>query len=150
MKPTEITTEFAIKSYVEPARSHGEATVRIRVGTIQKELGWTNRTPSIYSTLCSHPFQREAGLELLEKRGGPASGGPSTTVEFIYRVLDSRGSPSASETIIPNGEGMLELYGILADAYRQLGGGEQYLKGEREGLKFPAEEYPDEAERERA
>ncbi len=141
MKPTDITTRFAIKSYVEPARSKGETTVRIRVGKIQKELGWTNRTPSVFSTLKSEPFQREAGLELIERRGGPASGGPSTTVEFIYRILNSSGS-SAVESIIPNGGGIMDLYGIGREVFKQLGGGEAYLLREREELQFPAEGYP--------
>ena len=130
-KPTEETTRYAIKAYVEPARERGEDTVRIRVGQIQKELGWTNRTPSVFSTLKSQPFQQEAGVELLEKRGGPASGGPSTTVEFIYRVLDSTDVRTEPKKPIPSGQGLMELYGIFRDVYASFGGGEAYLEAER-------------------
>ena len=42
MTLTEQTKKYAIQSYVESARQKGEHTIRIRVGTIQKELGWTN------------------------------------------------------------------------------------------------------------
>lgn len=147
MKPTDITTGFAIKSYVEPARRRGDDTVRIRVGKIQRELGWTNRTPSVFSTLKSKPFQQEAGVELIEKRGGPASGGPSTTVEFVYRILNSARGP-APESIVPNGIGIMDLYGIGAEAFKQLGGGEAYLRREREELRFPAEGYPQSGESE--
>ncbi len=139
MKPTDRTKEHVITTYVRPARLRGEATVQVRVGNVQKELGWTNRTPSVFSTLLSREFQQEAGLQLIEKRGGPASGGPSTTVQFVYKILDlnsEAGKPSA-----PSAKGLrlLDLYGIGTEAYAQLGGGEEYLKREREALQFPAE-----------
>jgi hypothetical protein len=133
MTPTEATKKHVIATYVEPARLRGEKTIQIRVGNVQKELGWTNRTPSVYSTLSSQPFQKEAGLELVEKRGGPPSGGPSTTVQFVYRLLDKPdASASPNKKATPNGAGLLELYGILADTYRRLGGAEAFHKAERD------------------
>lgn len=150
MAPTDLTKKHVIATYVTPARLKGEKTIQVRVGNVLKELGWTNRTPSVFSTLSSQAFQREAGLELIEKRGGPASGGPSTTVQFVYRVLGSANEPDAPERVVPNGSGLLELYGILADAYKQLGGGEEYLRRERAGLRFPTEEYPRKREQETA
>lgn len=131
MALTNITKKHVIDKYVRPARFKGERIVQIRVGNVVKELGWTNRTPSVFSTLSSRKFQREAGLELIEKRGGPASGGPSTTVQFIYRILGFEGETNAPQTAIPNGAGLLGLYGILADPFRELGGGESFLKEER-------------------
>jgi hypothetical protein len=131
MTLTEQTRKFAIQSYVEPARRSGEQTVRIRVGTIQKELGWTNRTPSVCSTLSSQPFQREAGIELIEKRGGPASGGPSTTVEFIYRILGNGKDPQPAENQ-PGGTKLESLFGICRGTFAALGGGEEFLRRERE------------------
>jgi hypothetical protein len=127
------TKEHVIKTHVEPARTKGEKTLQIRVGNVLKELGWSNRTPSVFSTLSSRAFQRQAGLELIEKRGGPASGGPSTTVQFVYRILDEDGrSSSFAAKPIPNGAGLEKLYGILADEFAALGGGEAFLKSERE------------------
>src|SRR5450755_2467589 len=131
MKPTEITKSHVIATYVNPARLRGERTVDVRVGNLQKELGWTNRTPSVYSTLVSKDFQQEAGLELIEKKGGPPSGGPSTTWQFTYRVLPENERNAGAAKVVPNGAGLMELYGILADAYKSLGGGEAYLKAER-------------------
>ncbi len=134
MKPTEQTREHVIAKYVRPARLNGESIVQVRVGTVQKELGWTNRTPSVFSTLLSREFQQEAGLELIERKGGPPSGGPSTTVQFVYRVLkdgDRSASPQSVSKPSPNGAGLMALYGILADTFKQLGGGEAYLKEER-------------------
>jgi hypothetical protein len=132
VKPTDLTKRHVIATYVEPARKSGVDTIRVKVGSVQKELGWTNRTPSVFSTLSSRDFQEEAGVELIEKTGGPASGGPSTTVQFVYKVLDQQpaNSPKAAKPT-PNGAGLEKLYGILADSYAELGGGEAYLKAER-------------------
>jgi hypothetical protein len=135
MTPTDITKKHVIATYVTPARMRGEKIVQIRVGNVVKELGWTNRTPSVFSTLSSQAFQREAGLELVEKRGGPASGGPSTTVQFVFRLLDeatARQISQASGQPIQNGAGLEKLYGIFKDVYAEFGGGEAYLKAERD------------------
>jgi hypothetical protein len=132
MKPTELTKQYVISNYVNPARLKGEKTIQVRVGNLQKELGWTNRTPSVFSTLLSKDFQQEAGVELIEKRGGPPSGGPSTTWQFLFRVVDEADPASPASKVVPNGEGLMALYGIFADAYKQLGGGEEYLRRERE------------------
>ena len=78
MAPTDVTKKHVIANYVKPALLKGEKTIHVRVGNVLKELGWTNRTPSVFSTLSSQTFQQEAGLELIEKRGGPPSGGPSS------------------------------------------------------------------------
>jgi hypothetical protein len=132
MKPTEQTKKHVISAYVEPARKKGEKTIQVRVGNIQKELGWTNRTPSVFSTLSSREFQQEAGVALIEKIGGPPSGGPSTTVQFVYRVLDSSQMPQSAEQHSANGSALLGLYGICSDTFKALGGGEEFLRRERE------------------
>jgi hypothetical protein len=132
MKPTEQTKKHVISTYVNPARLRGEKTFHLRVGNVQKELGWTNRTPSVFSTLLSKDFQQEAGVELIEKSGGPPSGGPSTTWQFVFRVVGEGEASAPAAKVIPNGEGLMDLYGIFADAYKQFGGGEEYLRRERE------------------
>jgi hypothetical protein len=132
MKPTEQTKQYVISTYVNPARLKGEKTIQLRVGNIQKELGWTNRTPSVFSTLSSKDFQQEAGVKLIEKSGGPPSGGPSTTWQFVFRVLNQTVKAAPTAKVVPNGEGLMDLYGIFAGAYKQLGGGEEYLRRERE------------------
>lgn len=143
MSLAETTKRHVITKYVDPARSRGQERVEVRVGNVVKELGLSNRTPSVFSTLSSQNFQREAGLELLEKRGGPASGGPSTTVQFVYRVLGRRTSQEHTKSA----NDLMSLYGIGADVFQQLGGGDEYLRRERESLQFPAEGRPRKAER---
>ena len=134
MKPTEQTRMHVISTYVRPARLKGEKTIQVRVGNVQKELGWTNRTPSVFSTLSSKEFQQEAGVELIEKRGGPPSGGPSTTWQFVFRVLNEPiGSPSAPRQSPAEG-GLLALYGICAEMYREAGGAEAFIRSQRENF----------------
>jgi hypothetical protein len=135
MAPTDITKNHVIRNYIEPARLRGEKTVTVRVGKVLKELGWTNRTPSVFSTLSSQPFQREAGVVLLERKGGPASGGPSTTVQFVYGLNEEGPAgqiegPGAGNP--PSVTSLLNLYGIFADGYRELGGAEAFMKQERD------------------
>jgi hypothetical protein len=135
MNPTQITQKHVIETYVKPARQRGDRIVQVRVGNVVKELGWTNRTPSVFSTLSSQAFQRHAGLELVEKLGGPASGGPSTTVQFVFRILNEGPSEHLSPPLkrpVQDGSGLEKLYGIFKDVYAAFGGGEAYLKAERE------------------
>jgi hypothetical protein len=143
VKPTEQTKRHVITTYVTPARMKGEKTVQVRVGNVQKELGWTNRTPSVYSTLLSKDFQREAGVELIEKSGGPPSGGPSTTWQFVFHVLDKDTASSAKS--VPSEEGLMSLYGICAETFKELGGGEEFLRREREWGPDAWERYKTEA-----
>ncbi len=134
MKPTEQTKKHLISTYVKPARLKGEKTIQVRVGNIQKELGWTNRTPSVFSTLLSKDFQQEAGVELIEKRGGPPSGGPSTTWQFVFRVLGEAEKTAPAEKAAPGKGGLLALYGVCADMYREVGGAEAFIRSERENF----------------
>lgn len=46
--------------------------------------------------------------------------------------------------VVPNGSGLLGLKGILSDAFLQLGGGEAYLKAEREWGPDPWERLAEE------
>ena len=143
MSLSDATKRHVITRYVNPARSRGEKRLEVRVGNVMKELGWTNRTPSVFSTLSSRSFQREAGLELIEKHGGPPSGGPSTTVQFVYRVLGAR---DKAERDTRAGNDLMDLYGVGADVFRRLGGGREYLERERESLLFQAESQPQKVE----
>jgi hypothetical protein len=77
-------------------------------------------------------FQQEAGVQLIEKVGGPPSGGPSTTVQFVYRVLGEGESANRTPDVIPDGEGLMALYGLCAETFKALGGGEEFLRRERE------------------
>lgn len=132
MKPTEQTKLHVIATYVIPARQRGEKTIQVGVGKVQKELGWTNRTPSVYSTLSSKEFQDAAGVALIEKVGGPPSGGPSTTWKFVYRVLGDAENATTVDEAAGSGSSLMDLYGLCAETFNALGGGEDFLRRERE------------------
>jgi hypothetical protein len=133
MTVTETTKGHVIRNYIEPARLRGETTVQVRVGNVLKELGWTNRTPSVFSTLSSQPFQREAGVELIEKKGGPASGGPSTTVQFTYRLRQSPSSDDSGPRKPKTGVlSLMDLYGIFKGGYDDVGGSDAFMSIERD------------------
>jgi len=149
MKPTEQTKLHVISTYVIPARKRGEKTIQVGVGKVQKELGWTNRTPSVYSTLSSKEFQAAAGVALIEKLGGPPSGGPSTTWRFVYQVLDETGSGTAVDEAVGNRSSLMDIYGLCAETFNALGGGEEFLRRERKWGPDVWERYETE-ERERS
>lgn len=134
-----MTDSERVRSYVkdhciDPARRAGAVTVTVRAGEVHRALKWDlKKVPQVCSALSTRKFLRSAGVELVAKKGPPS--GQSTTVEFTFRLLNDNQdtfSPRKTEKPIPNGAGLMELYGILADTFRELGGGEAYLKAERD------------------
>jgi hypothetical protein len=65
-------------------------------------------------------------------------------VHFVYRILRQDESPQKVNS--EDGD-LMSLYAIGRDVFRELGGGEEYLKRERESLQFPLEGPPRKAER---
>lgn len=119
-----------LSTYVGPAKVRGENTIRIKAGDVHRDLHWVNRVPSVCTTLGSKKFQRETGLELIERQGPPS--GMGTRAVFTYRLSGEKQSAP------PGRKGSLleALYGTQADVYRQLGGGGKFIRGEREQLHF--------------
>ena len=118
--------EHARHEYIEPARRRGDSTVRIVAGDVQKAVRLVNRTALVCQALRSHKFIEENHLAL-EKWDGPPSG-MSTTVTFTYRLAGPR--PAGGE---PPGESpLLRLWGIGKEVFRSLGGGEAFIRSERE------------------
>lgn len=118
--------DYARRYFLEPARKRNESTVRIVAGEIHKGLGLQNRVPAICQALKSRKFQDENRM-VLEKSEGPPSG-MSNRMTFIYRFLESDSS-GAEEPARSAFEGMR---GIAKDVFRELGGGEAFLKSERD------------------
>jgi len=123
-------------TYLDPARQRGESTVRIKAGDVHRDLHWSNRVPSVCTTLSSQKFQRETGLELVSKDGPPS--GYSTTVVFTYNLAPRSTAVQQQE----RKKSRLEaLYGTLSDVFKELGGGEHFLRSEREKLHFLKEDH---------
>jgi hypothetical protein len=80
--------EFAIDTYIEPARAEGLRAVGVRAGDIDKALGYRyRRLPLICAALRSQKFLTQAHVKLVQESGPP--GGASTTTTFHYELLPS-------------------------------------------------------------
>jgi 5-methylcytosine-specific restriction enzyme B len=116
--------EHLKKQFLEPARLRGEITVRIVAGDIHKGLGLRNQVPNVCQVLRSQKFLNENRL-VLEKFEGPPSG-LGTTATFTYRLAAEGASQQEQESLF------LRLRGIAKDTFASLGGGEKFIRGERE------------------
>jgi hypothetical protein len=122
--------KHVLENYVEPARKNGHGLIEVRAGEVHRALGWKNRVASVCTTLESQKFQRENHLFLC-KTSGPASG-RSTTVSFAYQILDPDKPTPKPQVNHKRGEKLMALYGLCAETFRDLGGGEEFLRRERE------------------
>jgi hypothetical protein len=136
MNASDHVRAYVRTHYIAPARKAGLSTVRVRAGEVHKALQWDlRRVPQVCAALSTRKFLESANLELLKKSGPPS--GQSTTVEFTFRLLDEeKTQPPTKRTVLPSGpvkdgSGLEALYGILEEEFKDLGGGEAYLKAER-------------------
>lgn len=146
MNLSESVLQFVQESYVRPARRQSRPTIEIKAGEIHAGLRWSRRVPLVCAALNSRKLQRAAGLELIEKLGPPS--GQSTTMVFRYRVLpptEIESVPKSSQPAKPQG-GLLALYGICADMYREVGGAEAFIRSQRENFGSIVPVLPDRAE----
>jgi hypothetical protein len=116
--------EFVRREYIEPAIRRGEATIEILVGDIHRRMHLQNLAPNVCQALSGRKFLQENHL-ILEKRDGPPSG-LGTTVKFVYRVACPPDVPIRKESPL------IGLRGIARDIFRDLGGGEAFIRKERE------------------
>jgi hypothetical protein len=125
--------DYARRVYIEPARARRQSTVRVVAGEVQKAVHLSNRVSLVCQALKSHKFLTENHL-LLEKWEGPPSG-MSTTVTFTYRVLDTVQQPSTRPEEWP----FKKLRGVAKEVFGSLGGGEAFLRKEREKFHGPGD-----------
>jgi hypothetical protein len=132
---TDKVREYARREYIEPARQHGEISVRIVAGDVHKALGLHNRSPQVCSALRSQKFLEENHLALVKAEGPP--GGMSTTMTFTYRFLDIEKSGQDAKA-----DPLDRLWGIGKEVFRDLGGGEGFIRSERESFYGSKKEHP--------
>jgi hypothetical protein len=127
---TDQIRDYARRQYIEAARRRRETVIQIVAGDVHKALGLSNRVPVVCNALSSKSFL-EANKIVLERREGPPSG-LSTTVRFTYRFLgkngDAPGPPSP----------FLGLRGAAKQVFQALGGGEAFIRRERDQFDKPA------------
>jgi len=108
--------------YVRPARSRRQATFRVVVGDVHRALRLNNRVPLVCNALASRRFLEENSLRLLGRTGPPS--GQSTTVELTFELLNPDRPIAAMESL-------RVLRGAGKKVFRELGGGEKFLRDER-------------------
>ena len=118
--------EYVRREYVEPALSRGEGEIRVRVGDVHRQMAMKNRVPLVCQALQSEIFLKENNL-ILEKKEGPPSG-LSTSVVLTYRPSRMPKDDRPRERFA----GLLRLKGIGKEVFASLGGGENFLRKERE------------------
>ncbi|MGO9009636.1 MAG: hypothetical protein ACLQPN_05995 [Bryobacteraceae bacterium] len=125
-KEADRIRQYLKQRYVDTARIQGVTVVRIVAGAIHKELGLRNRVPNVCQVLGSPKFLNENQL-VLEKFEGPPSG-LGTTATFTYRLMANSGPAPEKESLL------LRLRGIAKETFAKLGGGEKFIRGERESF----------------
>jgi hypothetical protein len=116
--------DYARQQYIDPARRRGEQTVRIVAGEVHRALRLNNLVPAVCSALRGKRFLTDNNLRL-EKTEGPPSG-MSTTVVFTYHIEGTQPRDKTSKSKF------LQARGIAKEVFQALGGGEAFLKAERD------------------
>jgi hypothetical protein len=122
---SDAVRKYATDKYVRPIRRQGGRTLSINAGEVHKAVALRNRVPLVCQALESNKFLKANELKLISKTG-PASG-QSTTVTYTYEFIDT-------EADSPTKDAWARLRGALKNVYAELGGGEQYLRVERENF----------------
>lgn len=122
---TDRVREYARTKYVEPARRRGDSIVEIISGDVVRGLHLMNLTPLVCQALKSNKFLDSNELKI-EKIDGPPSG-LGNNVKFTYRL------GAAPESDKERGDSaFLRARGVAKDVFQSFGGGEAYLRAERE------------------
>jgi hypothetical protein len=122
---------YGKEKYVVPARRRKEKRFSIRAGDVVRELGISGCAPAVCSALKTREFLKHNDLRMVECIG-PKSG-QSTTVIYTYEFVETR--PHSA----PKEDPWMRLRGALKEVYAEAGGGEAYLRAERESFYAPKE-----------
>jgi hypothetical protein len=122
----EAIRSYAEREYVEPARRKGAQRLQIIAGDVHRGMRLRNRVPNVCSVLGSRIFLERNALAIEEVSGPPS--GMGTRVTYTYRLLEDRGAAADTNEALAFGK----LRGLLKEGFRSLGGGETFLRRERE------------------
>jgi hypothetical protein len=126
-KTSDRIRDHGRQEYVLPARERRLQRFPIRTGDVVRSLKLNDRVRAVCTALKSKVFLESNGLKLVEQSGPPS--GQSTTVVYTYEFVEpTRPSPQSGQ------DPWSELRGSLKDVFAGLGGGETYLRGERENF----------------
>ncbi len=109
---------------IQPARARGDRTFTVTAGDVHRDLGLKNRVPLVCQALKSKRLLEKNHLVLKDVSGPPS--GLSTTLRITYEISADENAPARNP--------LWGLRGIAKDIFRQLGGGENFIRREREEL----------------
>jgi hypothetical protein len=123
---SDLIRDHVSETYLKAAKREGKRTFTVSVGAVHKALRLANRVPQVCAALESRKLLEENQLRITSKTGPPS--GQSTTVMFTYEIL-SHAAKSATPT-----NPLVALRGVAKDLFRELGGGETFIRQERRGF----------------
>jgi len=117
--------QYALENYIAPARRRGDKTVDIVAGDIHKALHLQNVVPNVCQALKGPKFLQENHLAIEAIEGPPS--GTGSKLKITYRLMgEDKASSSADD--LP----LLRLIGAGKEVFKSLGGGEAFIRRERE------------------
>ena len=135
MKQADQIRSHARKKYVIPARGRSEGKFAIKTGDVVRDMRLAaGRAPAVCSALKTREFLTANALRLVSKTG-PESG-QSTTVTYTYEFIDA----TNSRRLHDRQKAWERLRGALKDVFAELGGGEKYLRNERDNFYGPGKD----------
>jgi hypothetical protein len=120
---SDLIRDHLSETYLKAAKREGKRTFTVSVGAVHKALRLANRVPQVCAALESRKLLEENQLRIVSKTGPPS--GQSTTVTFTYEILSHAAKPATP--VNP----LVALRGVAKDLFRQLGGGETFIRQER-------------------
>jgi hypothetical protein len=131
---SELIRRYGADEYVSAARRRGDKAFSINAGAVHRALGLNNLVPSVCNALGSRKFLTDNHLRLISRTGPPS--GKSTTVTYTYEFIDT---PKEGDGGSERQDAWNRLRGALKDVFAELGGGENYLRKEREQFYGPGD-----------
>ena len=130
MRIADRIRSHVLERYIDPARSRGDGTINVVAGTVLRDLELRgDYATSVCSALRARKFCAENDLELLHE-DGPAKSKQSTTTAFTYRLPGARATGGDR----PPRNAVWDLLGAGRATFAALGGGEHWLRREREAF----------------
>jgi hypothetical protein len=127
MKLADQIRKYSTDRYVIPARQKKLERFSIKAGDIVREMAIGNdHVPAVCSALRGKKFWQTNNLRLI-KVNGPQSG-LSTTVVCTYEFVGKKSAATHKD------DPWLQLRGAFKNVFAELGGGEAYLRNERDNF----------------
>jgi hypothetical protein len=76
---------FVKEKIVQPSRKTQQQQFEVKVGDIEKKLGWKHRCRQVITALTAKKFEQEAGVRLIARNGQES--GESSSVVLSFAIL---------------------------------------------------------------